>query len=372
MKTAQHVDTAVVGGGVVGHFSALSAPRDHSVALLRGGQQHALRASQGDTRRSIPQAPGSALSAIKFASDLRWMELARQCPDLLQMIPTLTLTTDRDADTLQKLQAAGALTLGREQLAHEGRHFRLTPESVGLWFPDTYIMRPERALDFVAKKVSERSAGQVIDQEVKKIDRQDDGSFILHQENGERIHATYLILASGRWTAELLQSSFNISIPLKATKQDTFWFAGSDTNQGSDMPVTVDLRGNYFVFPRLGESPGIKLFRKGYGPEVAVDSTDALVADEATAQARAYATSYLAQRDLDIVAQKVCWHARSIDGKPYMGPIPGVQNASAFFGCNGEAFTWGPRLGELLISMAQGQDLTAIPPELLIARALVR
>ena len=413
-------DVAVVGGGVMGAFTALAAARrGASVALLdqfSAGHPHG--SSHGDGRiYRLAYTQDHYVDMMLHALPL-WQQLEAEIGRPL-MARTGGLSIARAAsgslDELGALYArrgfdhewmsAGAVNARFPQFGlQEGEHEALFLGDFGVLFASRCV---EAAWERAA------ALGADVRSPFRLAALRDDGdsATVVEAEDGQAVRARAVVLALGAWLTPTAARLFGLQIPTKVTSEVVSYYAPKagceiDHTHRSmpcflpselDFPNEVGTQG-YYGLPMIGTAdgiPGVKCSAHYSGPMVHPDARpetaggsaanwrgggaaappllattgagDAAARVEAiVASTTRYVAATFPHLETTPVATQQCMYTTTPDFDYVLGRVPSAPRVVLAGGGSGHAFKMGPAIGDCAAALALGK-----PPPLPVERFAV-
>ena len=174
-------------------------------------------------------------------------------------------------------------------------------------------------------------------------------------EGEEPVVASRVVLTPGAWGATLLPK-LGLTLPLSAHRQQTLYIGGvSDEFSAEHFPVFLNLDHDFYGFP-LDEQGLLKVSIHSPGTLVDPDTKtlpDASYAELLMSLVRTYIP--LAAEG-EVRMSRVCMYAMTPDEDFIIDRMPGHENVTFAVGFSGHGFKFGPVIGELVASLALGEE----------------
>lgn len=342
------VHVAVVGGGVMGAFTAAN--------LLMSGAQvtlydpHAMGTGPGasvDTGRSFRVHYGQDQQLISMAVHSRrlWSEWSVRLGRPL-LHPTGKLLVEHSADrhafeSWQTMRKMGlhAERLGKGRIAEEWPGFVapnatvdrmggvLDPEVIlkgmSSWLGQAGLERRKEALDIQAKSVRCSLGWKDFDS---------------------------VVVTTGAWTQRWVQ------VPMEVTRQQLVYFdATALGDRLMNLPVFSDLQSGFYAIPTVKDGR-IKVANHHPGPAGHPDGDSRKVTPEFRTAARAFLAQHLPElANAEEAWEYVCFYSGTADRDFILDRTADGLVVGAGF--SGHGFKFGPLIGRLLAQMALNQTL---------------
>lgn len=334
---------AVVGAGIFGSSLAGRLARDGwDVTLYERHDPGHERSASGDESRLIRYAHGADAWYTRSAWRARqlWRELeAETGAELFVECGVAWFARAEDgweAESERVLRAAG---IPVERLAADegGRLFpSFDPGDLAfvLWEPEAGILRAAEATRATAE-----AAGRAGVRLVREA-----------AEPG-RVGADVVVWACGAWLASL----FPDLVPLRVTRQDSFYLDGGPGWQAPAVPAWVEYDRSVYGVGDLGG--GFKIAPDLEGPTFDPESDERTTDPRNEARARAYAAErFPALADAPLVRSKACPYSLTPDTHFLLAPHPGLEGNWLFGGGSGHGFKHGPALAEYAARVISGGE----------------
>ena len=334
---------AVVGAGIFGSSLANRLARDGwDVTVYERHEPGHDRSASGDESRIIRYAHGADAWYTRSAWRARqlWRELeAETGAELFVECGVAWFARAEDgweAESERVLRVAG---IPVERLAADegGRLFpSFDPGDLAfvLWEPEAGILRAADATRATAEAA--RRAGVRLVREAA--------------EPG-RVEADVVVWACGAWLASL----FPDLVPLRVTRQDSFYLDGGPGWRAPGVPAWVEYDRSIYGVGDLGG--GFKIAPDLEGPPFDPESDERTTDRRNEERARAYAAErFPALADAQLVRSKACPYSLTPDTHFLVAPHPGLQGNWLFGGGSGHGFKHGPALAEYAAHVISGGE----------------
>ena len=354
MKTLDIYDTAVIGAGVFGAWTAYHLQRAGQAVLLLDAYGAAnSRASSGGESRVIRMGYGAddlytrwALRSLKLWGDF----FRRAQAPLFHQTGVLWLAHTDDAYSLATLKTLHQVGVRFERLATEDLVDRY-PQiafSSGMWGifePDSGVLMARRSVQRVVQEAIRDGLSYM--QEAVATPKGKGRLISIKTKSGLTISAETFVFACGPWLPrvfpELLQDLIH------TTRQEVFFFgigAGDHRYAPPLMPVWIDFTDLVYGIPDL-ESRGFKIAIDRHGPFFDPDTGERVVTTEGLIAVRQYLSRRLpALSDAPVVETRVCQYENTSNGDFLIDRHPAFNNVWLVGGGSGHGFKHGPVLGE--------------------------
>lgn len=364
MKTRETYDTAVIGAGVFGAWTAYHLQRSgQAVLLLDAYGVASSRASSGGETRVIRMGYGADDVYTRWAvrSLKLWRDFFHQAQQtLFHQTGVLWLAYADDAyslATLKTLHQAGVRfeRLGPEELVDRYPQIVFSPEMWGIFEPDSGVLMARRSVQMVTQAairdgVSYMQESIATPQGKGRLDS-------IKTKSGLTISAENFVFACGPWLPkvfpELLQELIH------PTRQEVFFFgigAGEHRYAPPLMPVWIDFTDLVYGIPDV-ESRGFKIAIDRHGPSFDPDTGERVVTTEGLSEVRQYLSRRIpALHDAPVVETRVCQYENTSNGDFLIDRHPAFDNVWLVGGGSGHGFKHGPVLGEYVAKRVMRLD----------------
>jgi sarcosine oxidase len=348
IRTAERVDFAVVGAGLLGLAAGRAlALRGRAVTVLEQATPgHPGGGSAGNCRIfRFGYADPGYVRAVRQAREL-WHELeSRSARQILFPTPQLTFGPGHAAvrDAMLLAGAPCELLTAAEAAA---RFPGVAADGPVLLEPESCVTAADTALAVLAAAVPDLRTG------VRVTGLADDGRRVRLETSRGPLSAAVAIICAGPWTAGLLAPA-GWRVPSVATLEQVAYLApaGPPPSDGTEPDLPIFLRHGGRS-PYGLPVPGSRLYKTGIhqsGPPVRPDEQDQ-AADPALAERlAAMARRYLPGRDPRPVRVERCIYDNSPEEDFILDRVGNVVIGS---GTSGHGFKFGPLLGEWLAGLA--------------------
>ncbi|MGH9901389.1 MAG: FAD-dependent oxidoreductase, partial [Pyrinomonadaceae bacterium] len=353
MRTVETYDTAVIGAGVFGAWTAYHLRRaGQSVVLLDAYGAANSRASSGGESRIIRMGYGAdevyTRSAVRSLA--LWQEFfSRVGEPLFQRTGVLWLAHADDPYSLATVETLGTAgvrfeTLAPEELGRRYPHISFDPEVWGIFEPDSGVLMARRAVQAVVREAIKQGVNYLPEAVATPTGAGRISS--VSTRSGLNVSAGNYVFACGPWLPKIFPELLGELI--RPTRQEVFFFgvgAGDRRFAPPAMPVWIDFKDLVYGIPDL-ESRGFKIAIDRHGPAFDPDSGERVVTGEGLADVRQYVARRLpALRDAPVVETRVCQYENTSNGDFLIDCHPAFSNVWIVGGGSGHGFKHGPALG---------------------------
>lgn len=241
--------------------------------------------------------------------------------------------------------------------------WRLDDHHVGLYQADTGIADPSRG------NAAHRRLAQAHGAELRglaPVGRLHDGAgeVTLELEDGQRIRAGRVVLATDAWTNDLL-APLGCPLPLTVTQEQVSWFTprGDPSLFAPDrFPTWIWMdKPSFYGFPIHGH-PGPKIGQDVGGREVTPATRTFEADDVALARTRAFLGERLPDMDVEPFLTKTCLYTMTPDRDFVVDTVPGHPEVLVCLG-SAHAYKFASVLGRIMAELAV-EGATPSAPEL--------
>jgi sarcosine oxidase len=354
MKTGQTYDTAIIGAGVFGAWTAYNLRRSgQKVVLLDAYGAANSRASSGGESRIIRMGYGPDELYTRWAarSLALWQDFFREVGQpFFQRTGVLWLAPADDAYTHAIISTLERVDIPFERLSPgelESRYpqFALDPSTRGVYEPESGVLLARRAVQAVVEEAVRQGVSympEAVNAPVAGERRLD----AVSTRSGLKISAGAFVFACGPWLPKLFPELLGDLI--QPTRQEVFFFgveAGERRFAPPAMPAWIDFNELVYGIPDL-ESRGFKLAIDRHGPAFDPDAGERVVTSEGLSAAREHLARRLpALRNAPVVETRVCQYENTSNGDFLIDRHPAFENVWLVGGGSGHGFKHGPALG---------------------------
>ena len=380
MNLGQTYDTAVIGAGVFGAWTAYRLRESgQAVALLDGYGPANSRASSGGESRIIRMGYGPDEVYTRWAarSLALWQDFFRRVGrPLFQRTGVLWLAQADDPYTLATLETLAQAGVDFERLTQaelEGRfpQFTLGPDAWGVFEPDSGVILARSAVREVVREAVGRGVTYLPEAVVAPDGRGRLDS--VTTRSGLKLAAANFVFACGPWLPKIFPRLLGEWI--RPTRQEVFFFgveAGDLRFTTPAMPAWVDFTKLVYGIPDL-EGRGFKLAIDAHGPPFDPDVGERVATAEGLALAREHLARLLpGLRDAPVVETRVCQYENTPNGDFLVDRHPDFDNVWLVGGGSGHGFKHGPALGEYVAGKVAQADTDSEPRFALSAEGKAR
>ena len=354
MSAEQSYDTAVIGAGVFGAWTAYRLREaGQTVALLDGYGPANSRASSGGESRIIRMGYGADEVYTRWAarSLALWRDFFRKVDrPLFRRTGVLWLARDEDPYTLATVETLDRVGVKFERLTRaelEGRfpQFTFGPEARGVFEPDSGVILARSAVQEVVRESVGRGVTYLPETVVAPEGR---GRLdYVNTRSGLKLAAANFVFACGPWLPKIFPALLGEWI--RPTRQEVFFFgvgAGDPSFTAPAMPAWVNFSELVYGVPDL-DGRGFKLAIDAHGPPFDPDSGERLTTVQGLALAREHLARLLpGLGDAPVVEARVCQYENTPNGDFLVDRHPDFENVWLVGGGSGHGFKHGPALGE--------------------------
>ena len=368
MNAQQTYDTAVIGAGVFGAWTAYRLREaGQTVALLDGYGPANSRASSGGESRIIRMGYGADEVYTRWAarSLTLWQNFVRHTRrPLFQRTGVLWFAHADDPYSLATIETLDRVGVGFERLAPEELQSRypqinFSPEMWGIFEPDSGVLLARRAVQAIVREAIERGVSYL--PEAVAPPAVEGRLDCVSTSGGSTVSAGNFVFACGPWLPKIFPALLRDLI--QPTRQEVLFFgvgAGDRRFAPPTMPAWIDFKDFVYGIPDL-ESRGFKVAIDRHGPPFDPDTGERVVTAEGLAAVRAYLARRLpALQDAPVVETRVCQYENTSNGDFLIDRHPAFSNVWLVGGGSGHGFKHGPALGayvaDLLLKDGTGFD----------------
>ncbi len=370
MKTGQTYDTAVIGAGVFGAWTAYHLQQSgQSVVLLDAYGAANSRASSGGESRIIRMGYGADEIYTRWAlrSLALWQDFFRDTGEpLFQRTGVLWIAHAADAYSLATLATLDRAGVRFEKLAPDEieRRFPQIAIDQGMWGifePESGVLMARRAVQLIVHETLRRGASY-LPEAVAAPDgtgRLDS----LRTQSGLQVAAANFVFACGPWLPKIFPALLRDLI--QPTRQEVYFFgvpSGDQRFSPPAMPAWVDFKELVYGIPDL-EGRGFKIAIDRHGPPFDPDTGERLVTTAGLTSVREHLARRLpALRDAPVVETRVCQYENTPNGDFIIDRHPDFDNVWLVGGGSGHGFKHGPALGAYAANMITQRGGSDVEP----------
>jgi sarcosine oxidase len=353
----EQVEVAVVGAGLLGSATAraLGARGVQAVVLEQFDPGHARGSSHGATRIFRLSHPDPGYVRMAAGALRAWVRLQADAGEQL-LVRTGGLDAGPGAD-----QCAAALAdcgvehswLAAGDLPDRFPGIAARPGERMLFQPDGGVCLAGRAVAALQRLAQRDGVPIRARTPVLGIEPWED-RVVLRTPAGE-ISAGVAVITAGPWSERLLAGALARAPRMTATVQQVRYFAPRET--GAAWPTLIEWPPEglvWYAVPMVGGAPGVKVAAHARGR--AVDPQDGPFGEIDPAledQAARYVRERLPGLEPAGLAPETCLYTMTAD-EDFVLDRQGRLVVGG--GCSGQAFKFGPLLGDILAGLALGQD----------------
>ena len=377
MPEAPHPDLVVVGAGVMGAWTALTAAeRGLRVTLIDQFEPGDPRQTSGDESRIIRSSHGAERIYAAWAREARdrWIQLGNDAGEPIFIQTGVAWLAHAEggfeADSLAVLQSLG-IPAERLTPAEAAARWPISPDGLAfvLFEPEAGVLRARAGVRTVVRAF-ERAGGTLQRRRVRPGDTRGGRlAGVVDSATGEVTEAGAYIFACGPWLPKLFPDLAGGLI--RVTRQDVIYLAtppGDRSFDSGSFPAWIDYEDAFYGIPAL-DGRGAKLAPDAYGAEVDPDSLDRVI-DPASIEA---SRAFLAKRiprlaEAPVLETRVCQYESTTDTHFVLGRHPELENAWLAGGGSGHGFKHGPRIGRYLVDRLGGAADDALDERFSVSR----
>ncbi len=367
MATNKTYDTAVIGAGVFGAWSAWHLARSgQKVVLFDAYGPSNARASSGGESRIIRMGYGSdeIYTRSSQRSLMQWKSLfAGTGQKLFHETGVLWLAGEDDSRVKQSMATLKRCEVPFEEMdkaALEKRYPQISFERVtkGFFEPTSGVLMARRAVAAVVEDAVKHG----VDFQIALVEEPRGKGVIgsLKCGNGESILARQFVFACGSWLGKVFPEFLGHRI--FPSRQEVFFFgmpSGDTRFAPPALPTWLFQEDEYYGMPDI-EGRGLKIALDHHGERVDPDTQSRLpTAAEAEVVQKYVASRFPAMRNAPVVETRVCQYENTSNGDFLIDRHPQIENVWFVGGGSGHGFKHGPAVGEYLA----GQLLDKAKPE---------
>ncbi|HEY6186036.1 MAG TPA: FAD-dependent oxidoreductase [Pyrinomonadaceae bacterium] len=383
MPAIESYDTAVVGAGVFGAWTALSLRQaGQRVALLDAYGAANSRASSGGETRVIRMGYGADEIYTRWAvrSLKLWQEFfSRTGQPLFQRTGVLWMAHEEDAyvAAMQRtLESSGVEIekLSRAQLVERYPQIDFGPVTWAIFEPMSGVLLARRAVQSLVREAVRGGVSYLEDAVTIPLGPTESARLEhIDTSGGRRIFADSFVFACGPWMAKLFPEILGDLI--HPTRQEVFFFgvpAGDRRFAPPLMPVWLDFHELIYTIPDI-ESRGFKVAIDRHGPECDPDNLERIATARGLEEVREYLGGRVpALKSAPVLETRVCQYENTSNGDFLIDRHPSMENVWLVGGGSGHGFKHGPAVGEYVSDRVTGGDAPVEPRFALAAKEKVR
>jgi glycine/D-amino acid oxidase-like deaminating enzyme len=356
-------DVLVVGGGVMGAWSAFFARRGGaSVGLIDAYGAGHPRATSGDETRTIRSAHGPDAFYARWARQARedWIAFGNEWgEELFLEAGALWFARREDGFEAASEPVLRTLAVPFEHLAPDEVAARW-PIAAGdlafaLFEPEAGVIRARQSVIAVTRAF-EREGGEVALGVVRPGRVDGDRLVDVVLDDGSRRPAASFVFACGPWLPRLFPGVLGDTI--RVTKQDLFLFGppgGDDRFGPARFPAWVEYDAAIYGIPSVDDR-GFKVGPDRSGPLFDPSAGERVVDPETLRLARTYlARRFPALAAAPVVETRVCQYETTPDTHFVLDCHPAWSNVWLVGGGSGHGFKHGPVIGRTVAARLASQ-----------------
>ena len=383
MPAVETYDTAVVGAGVFGAWTAFSLRQaGQRVALLDAYGAANSRASSGGETRVIRMGYGADEIYTRWAMrslDL-WQEFFKRTgQSLFQRTGVLWMAHDEDAYVAaieRTLESSGVEIekLPRASLIERYPQIDFGSVTWAIFEPLSGVLLARRAVQSLVHEALQGGVSYFEEAVLTPVGPTDHArlQFIL-TSSGRRIFADSFVFACGPWMTKLFPEL--LADLIHPTRQEVFFFgvpAGDKRFAPPMMPVWLDFHELIYTIPDM-EGRGFKVAIDRHGPECDPDSMERITSAGGLKEVRDYLRSRVpALKGAPVLETRVCQYENTSNGDFLIDRHPSLENVWLVGGGSGHGFKHGPAVGEYVSARVAGDTAPVEPRFALAAKEKVR
>lgn len=352
----EHVDVAVVGGGVMGLATARAlAPQARVVVFERFEPRHERGASHGDERMFRYLYPDATYVQLAADSEEGWRRLEHDAGrTLLHHVGSLLHGPDADLDAAVK--AAGDCGVDVERVSAASAERRWP----GMRFAGDVVVQPqagwiEAAATVQSLAVLATRAGADIrfGSQVTALQVSGDGDGVVVHLDGGTVRADVVVVAGGAWTSGLLPE---LALPpLVTTEEHVLFFEPRESPPGAGITTFLH-EDEITVYGLPGPSGLVKVGEHHNGAVVTGDERTFVTGPERVDRMERYVAEWLPGLEPTALRTSTCLYTSTATLDFVLDRVGPVVVAAGFAG---HGFKFVPEIGRRLAAMAMGDE----PPD---------
>ena len=370
-------DLVVVGGGVIGAWTALRAlERGRRVRLVDAFGPGDARATSGDESRITRASHGTDRLYPVWSREARtaWIALGESArAPIFEPCGVVWFAHDRDgfeADSEATLRDLG-IPVERLTPAEAANRWPIRTDDLAfvLHEPEGGALRARQGVRAVAAAFE--GAGGTLERG-RVTPGRIDGSRLLDVmgTDGRRLAGDEFVFAAGPWLATLFPDT--VGPLLSVTRQEALYLgpaAGDERWDAGRHPAWIDYGAEFYGIPAI-DGRGFKVAPDAYGPAVDPDTVDRVVSPESMSRTRAFvARRFPALASAPVVEGRVCQYETTPDTHWLIDRHPNLENVWLVGGGSGHAFKHGPRIGTYVVDRLDGVRDAEVDARFSLARA---
>lgn len=411
-------DLVVVGGGILGLFTAIAAAkRNRNVILVDQFEPlHAHGSSHGDGRvYRLAYSDLVYLDLMSLSLPL-WQSLSSHSDDKLPLIvETGCLSMQRSVDGSLPTQIRDLCNafearginyeiMSSEKVSQRFEQFSLPSDVHSVHVQDGGVLFAARCMRAAVKCARFLGVKVVTPFRAAQLKRVEHSSHELEliSDTGKKVLAHRCVLAPGAWITDISERMLGLSIPTLVSAENVNYYALLNSEEedkyitGNSMPVFIMLRGPeeqerevpiIYGLP-IAEIGGVKVSAHYCGPEVSPDARPAAAGgnspqshdvekkarekvDKSVAEASKLVRTILPGLDSTPFRSDSCLYTRTRDCHLIIDTAPGWAELVVLAGGgSGHAFKLAPGVGECAAALAIGEKIPIHVGELSVKRLM--
>jgi monomeric sarcosine oxidase len=360
---AKHYDTAVIGAGVFGAWTAWHLRRAGQRVLLvdKYGPASARASSGGETRViRMAYGPDAVYTRMSQRSLGMWKgffaRIAR--PELFRETGVLWMATAADAAAAQSVTTLEQLGIAHQvfdadAITQRWPQIVVPPGGWAILEPGSGGLLARHAVQAVVEDCVRDGVALRIDEVPALVNGGPAGDGLVADigtASGETINADRFVFACGPWLGSVLPDVLRGRI--FPTRQEVFYFgvaAGDRRFASPALPVWLDFGRDWYGFPDI-DGRGFKLAHDSHGETIDPDSMERLPSAACIAQAREFlGLRFPALAAAPLLGAEVCQYENTSNGDFVIDRHPAFDNVWIAGGGSGHGFKHGPAVGEYLV-----------------------
>jgi monomeric sarcosine oxidase len=377
MPTVETYDTAVIGAGVFGAWTAFSLQQSGTrVALVDAYGAANTRASSGGETRVIRMGYGADEIYTRWAmrSLTLWQEFFdRTGQPLFQRTGVLWMAHDEDAyvAAIERTLKSSGVEIekwSRASLTERYPQIDFGPVTWAIFEPLSGVLLARRAVQSLVQEAVRGGVNYFNEAVMTPVGPTDNArlEFVI-TSSGRRIFADSFVFACGPWMAKLFPDLLGDLI--HPTRQEVFFFgvpAGDRRFAPPLMPVWLDFHELIYTIPDI-EGRGFKVAIDRHVPQCDPDRMERIATAEVLKEVRDYLSLRVpALKDAPVLETRVCQYENTSNGDFLIDRHPAFANVWLVGGGSGHGFKHGPAVGEYVSARVAG-DVGHIEPRFTLA-----
>lgn len=333
-------DFLVVGGGVVGLTSAIAlAAAGCRVTLVEraaGPGAESSGAAAGIVSLLYPWEYPQPLQALAAASRAVYPAWCRALDAPVGWSEPGLLTFDIDEAPRSVIRLDATAIAERAPAVAQ-------PAGTAAWLPEAGVLEPRRLAAALAARAVKLGVHLRWGTAVRALSTDDGAVTGVALDDGERLAAGAVLVATGAWSADLL-APVGVDVPIRPVRGQVIELHGPP-----GLLDCVVMHGHRYLLPRADG-------RIIVGSTAEEAGFDASTTADAAAELKAAASALLpATAAWPVRAQWAGLRPGSPDGMPLIGPVPGVGGLWLNLGHFRNGITLAPGSAELLAALVTGR-----------------